>query len=104
MIPIKLRSFIFKLQAATDKREVEWNEADSLAYFCDHKNHTLHISNHFNEDQELSVFYFRIITDSKSTPFSVRENEEDFSIMRDLYEAVIVNANGTETDIEDFFD
>ncbi|MFN3439908.1 MAG: hypothetical protein ACK41V_19585 [Acidovorax sp.] len=104
MIPKALRSFVYQLQPATEKGQLSWSEADGLAYFCDHKNHTLHISSHFDEDRGVSSFYFRIVTNGKSTPFSVRDFDEDFETMRALYEAVIANANDVGSDIEDFFD
>ncbi|WP_024870488.1 hypothetical protein [Tolumonas lignilytica] len=104
MIPKKLRDFIFKLQSATENNQLSWQEADSLAYFCDHKNHTLHINSHFDEDRCMSSFHFRLVTDGKSTPFTVRDDEDDYSIMQHLYESIIVNANNIENDINDFFD
>lgn len=104
MIPKTLRSFVLKLQSATEDNQISWNEADALAYFCDHKNHTLHISSHFDEDRGVSSFHFRLVTGSKSTPFTVRDDEEDFGIMRDIFEAVIANANDVGNDIDDFFE
>ena len=104
MIPKALRSFILQLQSATEKNQLSWNEADSLAFFCDHKNHTLHISTHFDEDRGVSSFHFRLATGGKSTPFTVRDDEEDYETMRNLFEAVIANANDVGTDIADFFE
>jgi hypothetical protein len=104
MIPKALRSFIQKLRSATENGELSWLEADSLAYFCDHKEHTLHITSHFNEDIGESSYFFRIVTKGKVTPFSVREDEEDFATMRDLFESVIANANDVGNDIADFFE
>lgn len=104
MIPKALRTFILQLQSATEKKQLSWSEADSLAFFCDHKNHTLHISSHFDEDRGVSSFHFRLMTGAKSTPFSVRDDEEDFEVMRNLFEAVIANANNVDDDIADFFE
>lgn len=105
MIPKTLRSFILQLQTATEKNQISWNEADARAFFCDHKNHTLHISSHFDEDRGVSSFHFRLVTGNKSTPFSVRDDEdEDFDTMRNLFEAVISNANDVGGDIADFFE
>lgn len=104
MIPKTLRSFILQLQPATEKSQLLWNEADGLAYFCDHKNHTLHISSHFDDERIVSSFRFRIVTEGKSTPFTVYDDEYDYAIMRDLFEAVIANANDVGNDIADFFD
>lgn len=104
MIPKTLRTFILQLQSATEKNQLSWNEADALAYFCDHKNHTLHIGSHFDEDRGVSSFHFRLVTDGKLTPFTVRDDEEDYETMRNLYEAVIANANDVGSDIADFFE
>lgn len=104
MIPKALRSFILQLQSATEKNQLSWHEADSLAFFCDHKNHTLHISSHFDMDRGISSFHFRFMTGSKSTPFTVRDDEEDFETMRNLFEAVIANANNVGDDIANFFE
>lgn len=104
MIPKTFRKFIHDLRFATEKGELSWNEADGLAYFCDHKNHTLHITSHFDEERSQSSFFFRMVTDGRSTPFSVRDDEEDFADMRNLYEAVIANANDVGNDIDSFFD
>lgn len=104
MIPKALRSFVLQLQEATEKNQLSWMEADALAYFCDHKNHTLHITTHFDEERQVSSFRFRIVTGGKSTPFTVYDDEYDYAIMRDLFEAVIANANDVGNDIADFFD
>lgn len=104
MIPKSLRSFISQLQAATEKEKLAWYEADATAYFCDHKNHTLHIGSHFDEDRGISSLHFRLVTDGKLTPFTVRDDESDYEDMRNLYEAVIANANNVGSDIEGFFD
>ncbi|HDR9140405.1 TPA: hypothetical protein QDB11_005124 [Burkholderia vietnamiensis] len=104
MIPKALRSFILRVQSETESNALSWDEADGLAYFCDHKNHTLHISSHFDDDRGVSSFHFRIVTGGKSTPFTVRDDEDDYDIMRNLFEAVIANANDVDDDIADFFD
>jgi len=104
MIPKALRSFVQQLQSATESNKLSWHEADSYAFFCDHKAHTLHISSHFDEDRGISSFHFRLTTGAKSTPFTVREDEEDFETMRNLFEAVIANANNVGDDIADFFE
>ena len=104
MIPRTLRSFISQLHTATEKDELSWHEADSLAYYCNHKEHSLHISSHFDTDREISSYHFRIVTNGKVTPFSVNDDEEDYPTMRRLYEAVIANANDVASDISDFFD
>ena len=104
MIPKALRDFVFQLQTATEKGQLSWNEADALAYFCDHKDHTLHITSHFDEDRAVASFHFRLVTKGKITPFTVREDEDDFEIMRNLYESVVANANDVGKDIEGFFE
>jgi hypothetical protein len=103
MIPKAFRSFIGQVHAATEAGDLSWNEGDGSAFYCDHKTHTLHISAHFDADREESSIHFRIVTGIKSTPFSVRDDEEDYLVMRRLYEAVVANANDVGTDIADFF-
>ena len=105
MIPRALRSFIQDVQSATEKGQIEWNEADARGYFCDHKKNTLHISSHFDDDRGIASFIFRVVVKGKSTPFTVRDNEEeDFETMSNLYEAVIANANDIGNDVSTFFE
>ncbi|MBB3005382.1 hypothetical protein FHX57_007779 [Paraburkholderia tropica] len=104
MIPNSLRDFISRLREATEKDEVSWVEADGTAYFCDHKDVTLHISPHFDHDREQSSFHFRISKGPKNTPFSVYDIEDDYLTMKALYEAVIANANDVGNDVKGFFD
>jgi len=105
MIPKNLKTFINQVQLETEKGTLAWSQADSLAFFCDHKNHTLHITPFYDDDRGYSTYYFRIVTNGKSSQFSVRDDEEDdFSTMRHLYEAVIISANNVVNDISNFFD
>lgn len=104
MIPKAFKKFIYDLLSATDSHALSWNEADGSAYFCDHKNYTLHLTAHFDEERGQSSFFFRMVTEGKTTPFSVRDDEEDYEAMRNLYEAVVANANNVEDDISKFFD
>lgn len=104
MIPKIMKPFVNELQKATEKDKLSWYEGSDRAYVCDHKNHTLHIRSHFNEDNNESTFIFNLVTGEKVTPFTVKDGESDYDIMRDLYESVIANANDVSKDIEDFFD
>lgn len=104
MIPRQLRKFISDLSEFTGNGSLLWNEADNGAYFCDHKNHTLHIWSHHDCDRERSFFTFKLVTDGKTTPFTVTEDEADYDVMRNLYELVIANANNVSEDIKGFFD
>jgi len=104
MIPKQLKGFISTLSNFTEEGKIVWNEGDNGAYFCDHKNHTLHIWEHFDADRVQQSYLFRIVTAGKSTPFTVTEDERDFEIMRCLYESVIANANNVSEDIADFFE
>ena len=53
MIPKQLKGFISSLSDFTEEEKIVWNEGDNGAFFCDHKNHTLHILHHFDEDRGL---------------------------------------------------
>jgi hypothetical protein len=104
MIPKTLRNFIQVALTETENGNLSWNEADASAYFCDHKTNTLHIASYFDGDRGQTSFVFRIVVNGKVTPFTVRDNEdEDFETMRNLYEAVIANANNIGNDISGFF-
>lgn len=103
MIPNKLRDFMSRLLSATEQEQLSWYEGADESYICDHKNHTLFIRSQFDDDREISFFTFRISTDGKVTPFTVTSEETDYLTMKTLYEAVIVNANNVEPDLEDFF-
>ncbi|WP_431295761.1 hypothetical protein [Rahnella sp. PAMC 25559] len=104
MIPLKLKSFILKVLNNTEDDSLKWIEADNEAYFCNHKNHTLHISQYFDPDREEGYFKFIIKTSGKITPFSVYDDEDDYILMRKLWSAIIVNANDISDDLENFFD
>ena len=104
MIPKPLRSFVYGLRSATDNGVLKWKEGAPESFFCNHKNHTLHISPHFNEDSSEASYLFRLVTDGKVTAFSVNHYEEDYNDMRDLYSSVMANANDVESDLKDFFD
>lgn len=106
MIPkvFKENHFIDNVTKKTEDDELSWTEIDSTAYFCNHKNQTLHISSFFNPDREEGGFRFRYNVDEKSTVFTVRDDENDYVEMSRLYEAVIANANNVTEDIKNFFD
>ena len=104
MIPKQLKGFISSLSDFTEEGKIVWNEGDNGAFFCDHKNHTLHILYHVDEDSGLSSFIFRLVTAGKLTQFKVMEYEEGYEIMRCLYESVVANANNVSEDIADFFE
>lgn len=104
MIPKKLENFMSKLQESTERDELVWREGADNSYFCDHKNHTLYIREHFDPDREISLFAFRISTNGKVTSFTVTDIEYDYESMKNMYEAIMVNANKVEDDLADFFD
>ncbi len=104
MIPKQLKGFISALSDFTEEEKIVWIEGDNDAFFCDHKNHTLHIWHRFDEDRGQQSFIFRLVTAGKPTQFTVTEDERDYDIMRCLYESVIANANNVSEDIADFFE
>ena len=104
MIPKVMKPFVSDLQKATENENISWYEGEGGAYICDHKNHTLHISSHFDESSEEASFTFSLVTNGKNTPFTVRRSEYDYDTMSNLYESIIANANTVSKDIKDFFD
>jgi hypothetical protein len=105
MIPLAFRKFLSQLQLATEEGRISWNEADAHAYFCDHKDYTVHVSAHIDSDRDISVFRFRFRSkNGKLSPFIVREDEDrDYEVMLRLYEAVVANANKVGDDFVKFF-
>ena len=104
MIPSSLRSFISDLQDATENGKLKWLATDNNAFYCNHKNYTLHILYHFDEEKEMGAYYFRIVVDKNATPFAVTEEEDDYNKLRNLYEAIAANANNIEEKLKGFFD
>jgi hypothetical protein len=104
MIPKVMRPFVSELQKATEAEKLSWYQGDERSYICDHKNHTLHITSHFDHEDGEMLFIFNLVTGEKNTPFTVKDGESDYDTMRDLYESVIANANDVSKDIDGFFD
>ena len=104
MIPIKLNGFIDELKGSTEDNSVQWHAGADEAYFCNHKRFGLFLRYEFDPDREQSYYAFRISVDGKDTPFMVTDSENDYDRMRDLYQAVIVNANNTVQDLTEFFE
>jgi hypothetical protein len=104
MIPKALRNFVYTAFKETENFNLAWHQADSGSYFCDHKENTLHISYYFDSDRGQSLYSFHIVINGKTTPFTVRDSEdEDFETMANFYEAVIANANTANDDLSNFF-
>ena len=103
MIPKQLQEFITQVQRFTEDSTLTWHAAEETSYFCEHKQHSLHITMGRDDDIERVWIKFVIITNLKRTPFSVNEEELGFQTMKNLYETVVVNANNVAEDIADFF-
>jgi len=103
MIPLRFKAFINTLIEKTETNEVIWYEGADDVYACDHKNHTLYLHYRFDDHREQAFYIFRIMTDGKITPFTVVDDDSDFDKMKQLYEAVVANANNVDEVIKDFF-
>jgi hypothetical protein len=106
VIPAPLRKFVFDLIEATNEGKLVWKEGASDAFFCNHKTYSLHLNYHFNEDIEVGSYYMTIGQGGKDARFSVSDNEglDDILTMRNLYQAVTLNASGLQDIGDDFFD
>ena len=102
MIPKPLKSFISRLRESTDDGDIKWTGGATDSYYCNHNSHELHISYSFDPDSGESSFHFLIKSKGKEAFFSVISDENDYSIMKGLYESVGVQASGFD-DIEDQF-
>ena len=104
MIPKPLRKFIEDLREASDNRDIEWQEGAPDAYYCNHKNVTLHIAHYVNEDIGQGYFLFRMVSKGNTTSFSVTDNEEDYQEISALYSSVMANAANVQEIIQGFFE
>lgn len=106
MIPKAYDEFIRKLIEATEDGKVSWEEDLEKTLICRRKNITVSIIYHFDEDAELSYYYFYYhnVSDGKRAQFRVSSNYKDYEVMERLYNAAAANAHGIEEELEDFFD
>ena len=105
MIPKTMRSFVMDVIRATENETLRWREGDGNAFFCDHKDFTLHVGEYFDADREIDSFYFRMRGAGRNLGFSVWENEDedDFRLLKSLYENISVNAADVSEVLKDFF-
>ena len=104
MIPAPLRPFVSQLLRATDSGDIQWSEGGEQAYFAAQKEANIHIRYHFDLDAEVGGFHFKIVRGKRDAFFSVFDYEDDFPQMRNLYDAVSVNAAGGGKIVEGLFD
>lgn len=104
MIPPPLKSFIDKLKSSTDDGDVRWHEGAPQSYYCNHKNYSLYLNYHFNEDAELGSYYMTIKKADKESSFAVQDNEGDAWIMKNLLSSITVNSSEMDNIEDDFFD
>jgi hypothetical protein len=104
MIPKPLRPFMGRLLEATGDSEIKWKEGADAAYFATQKNANLHIRYVFDHDTGDSGYTFRIVRGEGDAFFTVTNEEDEFSFMRNLYSAISVNAAGGEEIVDDLFD
>lgn len=104
MIPKKIRKFVEDLRRAADNGDINWEEGAPDAYFCNHKDTTLHLAYRFNQETGHASFNFRIVNAGKASIFfAEEEEEEDFKALSDLYSSVMANANDVDEVIDNFF-
>jgi D-aminopeptidase len=105
MIPVSLKSFVRRLLAATGSGELQWSEGAPSAYFCNHKEYELHINYYFDVDAEQASYNFRLKKVNGNTAyFTVTDTEEDYQLMRNLYDTITVSAAGLGDIESSFFD
>ncbi len=104
MIPKVFQGFMTQLLQQTEDGTLVWSDGEYDSYVCDHKQYTLIIRRHFDEERERDYVAFRFISSGKNTPFSVSDSDEDYPKMLRIYDAVIANANTVSDDLENFFD
>ncbi len=104
MIPAPLKPFMNRLLQATNQGEITWREGAEGAYFATQKDANIHLRYYFDEDTGEVSYNFRITRRSGDAFFSVMNDEDDFHTMRNLYEAITVNAAGGEDIVDDLFD
>lgn len=103
MIPKVFQEFMTQLLQQTEEGSLVWSEGDYESYVCDHKEYTLIIRRHFDEERDREYVVFRFLSAGKSTPFSVSDSDGDYQQMIRIYDAVIANANAVSMDLDKFF-
>ncbi|MEN5206217.1 hypothetical protein ABE473_17385 [Stenotrophomonas sp. TWI700] len=104
MIPKVFQGFIKKVLQQTESGMLVWSEGEFGSYVCDHKEFTLYIKRHFNEDRDRESVMFRFRSGDKYTPFVVNDDDADFDQMVRLFDAIVANANTVSEDLGKFFD
>jgi len=105
MIPPQLRSFVFQLIDATNSGAVQWTPGEWPAFFCSHKDFTIHLASRPREYDETTLLLMRIESpDGSLAFFEVSQYEEDFVTMNALFDSVSVNASNMAQKLQNFFD
>ena len=104
MIPKQLFPFLQQLLAATESNSIKWLEGDYHSFYCSHKDYSLYIVHRVDAEIGTSTFHFQIIANGAVTEFSVNDLENDYSSMRNLYQAINVNATNIVDQLKGFFD
>ncbi len=104
MVPKPLVKFMQQLFEATNQKTITWYAGDHNAFFCTHKGITLHISFYFDGDRGESSISFVIEDAANPASFSVYDYEDEYTFMRNLHDAVQVNATKIDEKLKNFFD
>ncbi len=104
MIPVQVRTFVNRVLEETESGFLNWYEGYDGSYICENKSITLHISHGYDEYRDTYFYAFKIVKGYQVTPFSVVSSEDDYFIMKRLYEAVIISVNNISDDLNSFFD
>ncbi|NQD78695.1 hypothetical protein HP436_00710 [Pseudomonas sp. CrR14] len=103
MIPVSFKKFMEFVLNQTRYRNLNWISGEGGSYIAQHQEMSLYISTSYDENRDRNCFWFRLIDpNGSSTPFSVYDYEEDYDIMRILFEEVISNANKAEESLDYF--
>lgn len=102
MIPVQFEAFMSFVLTQTRSGKLKWIAGEGGSYIATHKDASLYISADYDPDRDVSTFWFRLNGSNGSTPFSVSDNESDYSAMKVIFEEVIANANDVGSDMASF--
>lgn len=105
MIPKTLEGFVNRLTTETSKGSIPWYEGLNDAYVCENKKFTVFVKHFFDEENNESSFNVRIQkVGTSDAVFSVSDREvEDYSKVRNLYEAASITPALLQNIDEEFF-
>ncbi|PYB76189.1 MULTISPECIES: hypothetical protein [Pseudomonas] len=102
MIPVQFEKFMAFVLQHTRIGSLQWSVGEGASYVASHEGITLIISSDFDPDREISTFWFRLNGSTGSTPFSVTDREQDYELMKTLFEEVMANAHNVKSDMAKF--